>query len=266
MGRKKVIYLAIAVLFLAVCSMLLKSNIGSEENNWVGDTEDDVAAMCELVRAMDFTVEKPHMELTEKEDLAYKEAFLRLLKNKLPIEGWYEDCYQDLWRAGIPYENLLEERNSAGFPYSYYYDDIDGDGKPEFGVSQGAVYFFDYELGEEACSVSYCGQSIYFAKMLGVGKMLEYDNQHAWTERFQYIVLNSDGEWETVLDLQLYFAEDEEETIFTKYYFINGVDVGKENWEELTAPFFKATECEIPKKTLTEVFGELLESGYKMGD
>lgn len=240
-----------------------RSGVPAEENDWAGDVEDDVEAMCELVRTMDFTVEKPHMGLTEEEDLAYKEAFLHLLKNELPIEGWYEgeDCYQDLWRAGIPYENLLEERDSAGFPYFYYYDDIDGDGKPEFGVSQGAVYFFDYELGEEACSVSYCGQSIYFAKLLGVGKMLEYDCQHAWVERFQYIVLNSDGEWETVLDLQLYFAEDEEETIFTKYYFINGVDVGKENWEELTAPFFRATECEIPKKSLTEVFGTLLEEG-----
>lgn len=231
------------------------------ENEWIGDTEDDVAVVCEMVRAIDFNVEQPHMELTEEEDRAYKEAFLRLLKNELPIEGWFEgeDCYQNLWWAGIPYENLLEERDSAGFPYSFYYDDIDGDGKPEFGVDQGAVYYFDYELGEEACSISYCGLSCYFEGFLGVGKMWEHDVLHAWVERFRYIVLNSDGEWEEVLELELYYAEDEGETIYTEYYLINGVHVEKEIWEELTAPFYEAIEHEIPAKTMTEVFGELLE-------
>lgn len=228
-----------------------------EKNEWGGDAEDDVTAVCEMVRAMDFTVEEPHMELTEEEDRAYREAFLKLLKNELPIEGWCEgeDCYQNLWWAGIPYEKLLEERDSADFPYSYYYDDIDGDGKPEFGVDQRAVYFFDYELGEEACSISYCGQSVYFEKLLGVGKIWEFDGQHAWVERDRYIVLNSDGEWETVLALELCFSEEE-----TTYYGINGVDVGKENWDELTAPFYEAIEHEIPTRTLTEVFGELLEA------
>lgn len=67
-------------------------------------------------------------------------------------------------------------------------------------------------------------------------------------------MLNSDGEWETVLALELCFSEEK-----TTYYGINGVDVGKENWEELTAPFYEAIEHEIPTRTLTEVFGELLE-------
>ena len=72
----------------------------------MGDAENDVAAVCEMMRAMDFTVEQPHMELTEEEDRAYKEAFLRLLKNELPVKGWNEgeDYYQDLWWAGILYE------------------------------------------------------------------------------------------------------------------------------------------------------------------
>ncbi len=36
------------------------------------------------------------MELTEEEDLAYKEAFLRLLKNELPIKGWYGEVFGEL--------------------------------------------------------------------------------------------------------------------------------------------------------------------------
>lgn len=71
--------------------------------------------------------------------------------------------------------------------------------------------------------------------------------------------MNSDGEWETVLELQLY--EDlGPEGWEPAYYVINNVDVGKEIWEELTAPFYEAIEYEIPGKTMTEVFGELLSS------
>lgn len=236
------------------------------ENGWIENSEDAAPAVCETVRAMDFTAEQPHMELTEEEDLAYKKAFLSLLKNELPIEGgegWCEDGdrYRDLWWSGVPYEELLKERDNTDFGQGccYYYDDIDGDGKPEFGVRQGAVYFFDYELGEEACSVSYGGQRTYFEGLLGVGKIWEHDTQHAWVERFRYVVLNGEGEWEEVLQLELYYDE-EEETVYTKNFLINGVDVGEENWKELTAPFFEAAECEIPKKTLAEVFGELLET------
>lgn len=236
------------------------------ENGWIENSEDAAPAVCETVRAMDFTAEQPHMELTEEEDLAYKKAFLSLLKNELPIEGgegWCEDGdrYRDLWWSGVPYEELLKERDNTDFGQGccYYYDDIDGDGKPEFGVCQGAVYFFDYELGEEACSVSYGGQRTYFEGLLGVGKIWEHDTQHAWVERFRYVVLNGEGEWEEVLQLELYYDE-EEETVYTKYFLINGVDVGEENWKELTTPFFEAAECEIPKKTLAEVFGELLET------
>ena len=177
-----------------------ESTITESEVESVPDPEDDVAAVCEMMRAMDFTVEQPHLELTE-EDRAYKEAFLRLLKNELPIKGWPEEYYQDLWKAGIPYGDLLEERDNIGSYNSYYYNDIDGDGKPEFGLTQGCVYFFDYELGEDACSISYYAERTYFKKLLGVGRIWERDVVHAGVERNRYIVLNSDGEWEPVIDL-----------------------------------------------------------------
>lgn len=232
-----------------------ESTITESEAESVPDPEDDVAAVCEMMRAMDFTVEQPHMELTE-EDRAYKEAYLRLLKNELPIKGWTEEYYQDLWWAGIPYGDLLEERDNIGSYNSYYYNDIDGDGKPEFGLTQGCVYFFDYELGDDACSISYHAERTYFKKLLGVGRIWEQDVVHAGVERNRYIVLNSDGEWEPVIDLQ-YFSGGEQD-----FYVINRVDVGKENWEELTPPFFEATEHEVPAKTLREVFGELLDADW----
>lgn len=56
----------------------------------------------------------------------------------------------DLWERKTVDEIFLLETDDAN-------SDIDGDGKLEFGVNQQAVYFFDYELGEDACSISYCG-------------------------------------------------------------------------------------------------------------
>lgn len=234
-----------------------ESEASAAENEQIEDAEDDVAALCETVRAIDFTVEQPHMELTEQEDRAYKEAFLRLLKNELRIEGYPGgEYYEDLWKSA-PFDELLERRDRDR--PAYYYDDIDGDGKPEFGVNYGCVYFFDYEPGEEVCSLYYDGQSEYFGKLLGVGKIWEIDCLHSQVERNRYIVMNSDGEWETVLELQLY--EDlGPEGWEPDHYVINNVDVGKEIWEELTAPFYEAIEHEIPGKTMTEVFGELLSS------
>lgn len=51
----------------------------SEKNNgWNKDAEDDVVVVCEMVRAVDFTVEEPHMELTEEEDQVYKRLMNQL--------------------------------------------------------------------------------------------------------------------------------------------------------------------------------------------
>ena len=231
-----------------------ESEAPAEESEQVEDPEDDAAAMCAMMRAMDFTVEQPHIELTE-EDRAYREAFLRLLKNELPIEGWEVEYYQNLWKAGTPYGDLLEERDTD---YSFYYDDIDGDGKPEFGLTQGCVFFFDYELGEDACSISYHAERQYFKKLLGVGRIWEQDGMHAGVIRDRYIVLNSDGEWESAIKLYHFLGEGEK----SDSYVINGVHVEKETWEELTAPFFEATEHEVLAKTLREVFGDLLDADW----
>ena len=242
--------------YLPVQEEQKEPEVSVEESEQVEDPEDDVAAMCAMMRAMDFTVEQPHMELTEEEDRAYKEAYLRLLKNELPIKGWSVEYYQDLWWAGIPYGDLLEERDNIGSYNSYYYNDIDGDGKPEFGLVQSCAYLFDYELGEDACSISYYAEAQYFKKLLGVGRIWEQDVVHGGVDRDRYIVLNSDGEWETVIELQYFYGGKSD------YYVINRVDVGKGNWEELTAPFFEATEHEVPAKTLREVFGELLDADW----
>lgn len=128
---------------------------GPEEENSQVDEEPEtesleskIATTCEVVRAMDFTVNEPHMNVTPEENQKYLEAYLKVLKNEMPVYNRIgkKIYYRDLWRAGIEFEDLLENNEEKEFPYLYYYDDLDGDGKPEFAVNQGCLYIFNYEL------------------------------------------------------------------------------------------------------------------------
>ncbi|MDE7179063.1 MAG: hypothetical protein K2O59_14715 [Lachnospiraceae bacterium] len=53
-------------------------------------------------------------------------------EKEIPAIGEVEvKYYKDLWRAGIEFELLLKEKDTREYPYLYYYDDLDGDGKPD---------------------------------------------------------------------------------------------------------------------------------------
>ena len=219
-----------------------------------------ISAVCQTVKSMNFTIKEPHLNITEEEDKLYKEAYLKVLKNEMPIFEWSEQYYKDLWMAGIEFEDLHKRKNDNRFPYLCYYDDLDGDGKPELGINQGCLYLFKYELGESGVRVLYYQQSCYFGKLLGAGQIWYHDGLHAGVIRDRYVLLNEDNEWEE-------YALDLEQGVSTsgKYYLVGTslyqrIDVGEEKWNEITKPFFEATEHEIPKKTFEEVFGELLEN------
>ena len=79
---------------------------------------------------MDFTVKEPKMDITAEEDMLYKEAYLKILKNQISIskEHNFSGYYQDLKNAGIPFEELLAKKSVNKFPYLLYYDDLDGVG------------------------------------------------------------------------------------------------------------------------------------------
>lgn len=238
----------------------------SDENNQVtqepetDSTESQIAAMCEAVRAMDFTVKEPHMDITPEENRKYLEAYLKVLKNELPVCYQIEEetYYKDLWRAGFEFEDLQKNKGERESFYLYYYDDLDGDGKPEFAVNQGCLYIFNYELEDDFCSIIYNQQTCYFKKIIGAGQIWYHDGLHADIIRDRLIIFNEENE-EVALNL--------EEGINKKYpYYMVGigekewVDVGKENWDGITAPFFEMVENHgLQEMTLEEVFGELLE-------
>lgn len=94
-----------------------------DEEDETENQESQVAAICESVRAMEFTVNEPHMDVSPEENTKYLEAYLKVLKNEMPVYGGVytrvqeEYYYEDLWRAGIEFETLLEEKDKREFQY-----------------------------------------------------------------------------------------------------------------------------------------------------
>lgn len=81
-----------------------------EKNNEIR-TEDKEIPVCDIVRAMDFTVKKPQLDITPEENRIYLEGYLKVLKNEIPTIGKVEVKYcKDLWKAGMEFEELLKKR------------------------------------------------------------------------------------------------------------------------------------------------------------
>ena len=269
MKKNKVIAVCCLVLLLLFAKHIFQNafiwwngqtdiNFSRNEQDYPAESE-YVSDVCDSVKNMDFTIREPRLDITAEEDRLYKEVYLQVLKNEMPILEWEKQYYKDLWRAGIGFEDLLERKNDDSFPYLFYYDDLDGDGKPELGINQGCLYLFDYEIGEKGVRVLYCQESCYLGSILGAGQIWYHDGLHADVVRDRYVFLNKDNEWEE-------YALNLEHGINPLHeYFLVGTsrheqtDVGEKNWNEITKPFFEAAEHEIPQKTFAEVFGEMLE-------
>ena len=57
-----------------VCSMQINSQEKTVKSEYI-----DI--VCEAVKTMDFTVKEPIINITAEEDMLYKEAYLKILKN-----------------------------------------------------------------------------------------------------------------------------------------------------------------------------------------
>lgn len=236
--------------------------------------------VCDIVRAMDFTVKESHLDITPEENRVYLEGYLKVLKNEIPVIGEVEvKYYKDLWRAGIEFEELLKEKGTREYPYLYYYDDLDGDGKPEFAINQGCMFLFKYEPELDRCIILDSEESCYFNTIVGEGLIWRHDGLHADVVRDDLIGLDKDGNFEDILRLEegvnpkspyfkvgvsdtslQYVDEIDEAWKGLEAPFLEYEDVSEEEWKEITESFFKMVENNaVLQKTLEEVFGELLE-------
>ena len=229
------------------------------ENDILADDK-EIAAVCEKVKAMDFTANQLQMDIDSEENRLYLEVYLKILKNEMPIIDAIgeEVYYKDLWMSGIEFEELLENKDKREYPYLYYYDDLDGDGKPELAIEQGCMYVFDYQREKDEARILYNEQACYFKKIVGAGQIWYHDGLHASVIRNRLIVLNEDNEWELLLGIEQ--GTDPKSPYYIVFTDNGKVNVDEENWNEITEPFFEMVENNgLPLKTFEEVFGELLE-------
>ena len=219
--------------------------------------------LTEIVKAMDFTVNEPYLNISPQENLVYLEGYLKMLKNEIPIISEAgEQYYNDLWKSGIEFEELLREKETREYPYLYYYDDLDGDGRPELAIEQGCMYLIKYEEDLDKCRILYQTEACYFKKMVGAGQIWYHDGLHANVMRDSLVVLTDDGSFQEVFALEKSLDPEYPYYEVRVKDILQNVNISEENWIEITKPFFDMVEDNgLPLKTLEEVFGELLECG-----
>ena len=266
---KKIFLLMIPVILLTACSSRSNTEdrvVDYEESQYIEETTDDEnevsedtsSIVCEKIKAIDFTIKESPLDITSEVDALYKEAYLNILKSEIPVryDDGKKEYFRDLYAMGVEFEELIE---SPGY-CSYYYNDLDGDGLPELGIrSTGYTYILKYDPEKNEFSPIFIGSTMYHT-ILGTGQIWYHNGLHVGYIMDRYIVLNDDKEWETVFNLE----QGTEASPIYPYYCVSIdeyslVDVSEENWNEITKPFFDATENAIPSRTLEEVFGELLE-------
>lgn len=251
-----------------------------EEDSEIQRENEGEIPVCDIIRAMDFDAKESKLDITPEENRVYLEGYLKVLRNEIPAIGKVEvKYYKDLWKAGIEFEELVKEKDTREYPYLYYYDDLDGDGKPEFAIEQGCMFLFKYEKESNQCKVLGHEEACYFETIVGAGQIWRHDGLHADIVRDDLLGLDEDGSFQYILrletgvnpkypffkigvsDFSLYYVEEgEKEWSRFATPFFEYVDVSEEEWNEITTPFFEMIENNaLPRKTLEEVFGDLLE-------
>ncbi|MCM1267451.1 MAG: hypothetical protein NC302_06060 [Bacteroidales bacterium] len=200
------------------------------------------------------------------------------LKEKTKILYWGE---KDIWEKDEEDREVQTEKDTRKFPYLYYYDDLDGDGKPGFAINQSCMYLFKYNPESGKCMLQYWTGSCYFESIVGVGQIWYHDGLHGGVCRDKLIGITEDGSFQDILRSEQghgsdpystievsefpfgYINENEKQKYDTAKPFGESVDISEEEWNEITKPFFEMIENHaVPQKTLEEVFGDLLMANY----
>lgn len=209
---------------------------------------------------INFTVEKPHMELTEEEDTLYKDAYLKILKDEII-------AYKPSYFGGFPYyiRDFLVKGEFRDFLYDdshFYYDDLDGDGLPELGIRKdGSFIIVKWEEGWDVFALSDWYGSAHEEKILESGKLWHHD-RHEWPVKDELYGYDGAGMWRCIWRIESEKVDCSDEYHFSLW--INGMDesieLNEKEGKDLLEPLFKQTEADEPfiLKSFEEIFGERL--------
>ncbi|MCM1416389.1 MAG: hypothetical protein NC430_10755 [bacterium] len=223
--------------------------------------------ICEKLREVDFTIkEYPINEeiYTEEMDREYKEVFLQVLLNQMPVqyedgeETYFEDIDPDKEKLNADHITMIKEF------FVYCYLDFDGDGLPELIVDPRGAYvrfggprIFKYDRDSKKVYVD--GYRFMRYRPLCAGKFYYEYNGSADSLQYGYQEIDSQGNVvEKVAFQHVYPAPEYGQP---ERYFIGRlgdqyvhVEIDKESWDEIFRDFFEAMDHAVTEVTFDELF------------
>lgn len=221
------------------------------------------------IASINFTIQEfpINKELYDSEsDIAYKQAFFEAITNQVPLtdinypdsETYYKQLLRGEDLPQMSVEGFLEILKKC----KYHYIDFDGDGLPELVIHLDGPAILKY-VPEES-QVYLLGKYSTKSGLLGSSQMYFYDPTGANRQYYSYWAMDMEGNENS-------FSFDQESTLRNDkwcydYCLISidefeQVNVGKENWDEITKDFLEivaqSDELALPYSTFTEIFGTI---------
>ena len=233
------------------------------------ESEDIIAEIAyEKAKSIDFTAREYIIDTevyTKEMNEEYKEAFLQVLFNQMPIQ--YEDGEESYFEEINPYLKESSDENYVKIltkAFEYYYFDFDGDGLPELGIESrgrdvdfGGPRIWKYDAGSKR--VSNFGEYRWTGwKLLSSGKLYYEDQSSAGMIKYGYQEINSLGD--IVREVEFFLML--QGPLNTEWYTISvdelkDVEIDKESWDEITNYFFEAIDNAVTGITFDELFSDI---------
>lgn len=225
--------------------------------------------VCKRLREVDFTIKEYPINTevyTEEMDREYKEVFLQVLLNQIPIqyedgeETYFEDIDPDKEKLNADHMTMIKEF------FVYCYLDFDGDGLPELIVDPRGAYvrfggprIFKYDRDSKKVYVD--GYRFMRYRPLCAGKFYYEDKGLASSIGYGYQEIDSQGNIiEEVMFQLAYPAYGHPERYFInslgEFKYVN-VELDKESWDEIFHDFFEAMDNAVTEVTFDELFSDI---------
>lgn len=225
--------------------------------------------VCKRLREVDFTIKEYPIDTevyTEEMDREYKEVFLQVLLNQIPVQ--YEDGEETYFEDIDPVEEKLNTDNITMIKefFVYCYLDFDGDGLPELIVDPCGVYvrfggprIFKYDRDSKKVYVD--GYRFMRYRPLCAGKFYYENKGLASSINYGYQEIDSQGNIiEEVMFQLAHPAYGHPERYFInslgEFKYVN-VELDKESWDDIFHDFFEAMDNAVTEVTFDELFSDI---------
>lgn len=225
--------------------------------------------VCKRLREVDFTIKEYPIDTevyTEEMDREYKEVFLQVLLNQIPVQ--YEDGEETYFEDIDPVKEKLNTDNITMIKefFVYCYLDFDGDGLPELIVDPCGSYvrfggprIFKYDRDSKKVYVD--GYRFMRYRPLCAGKFYYEYKGSPDSIQYGYQEIDSQGNVVEEVKFQLVYPAYE----YPERYFVSSVgefehvdvELDKESWDEIFHDFFEAMDNAVTGITFDELFSDI---------